>query len=100
MLLIGFCKFWFRFHLSYILFCSISDRFRTAINVFGDSIGCAIVQHLSRKELDALDRAQAKVDLESATKLSAEVVNITYDNPIFISQTETLQNDAIVQTKL
>ncbi|CAF0769571.1 unnamed protein product [Adineta ricciae] len=31
------------------------DRFRTTINVFGDSIGCAIVQHLSRKELAALD---------------------------------------------
>ncbi|CAF4544751.1 unnamed protein product [Rotaria socialis] len=31
------------------------DRFRTAINVFGDSIGCAIVQHLSRKELSVLD---------------------------------------------
>ncbi|CAF4838500.1 unnamed protein product [Rotaria sp. Silwood1] len=29
------------------------DRFRTAINVFGDSIGCAVVQHLSRKELNA-----------------------------------------------
>ncbi len=32
-----------------------SDRFRTAINVFGDSIGCAIVQHLSRKELREAD---------------------------------------------
>ena len=34
------------------------DRFRTAINVFGDSIGCAIVQHLSRKELSALDQQE------------------------------------------
>ena len=36
-----------------------SDRFRTAINVFGDSIGCAIVQHLSAKELRALDEANS-----------------------------------------
>ena len=35
-----------------------SDRFRTAINVFGDSIGCAIVQHLSRKELDELNNQE------------------------------------------
>ncbi|CAF1277447.1 unnamed protein product, partial [Didymodactylos carnosus] len=31
------------------------DRFRTAINVFGDSIGCGVVEHLSRKELAAFD---------------------------------------------
>ena len=35
-----------------------SDRFRTAVNVFGDSVGCAIVNHLSRKELSAPDGRQ------------------------------------------
>ena len=35
------------------------DRFRTAINAFGDSIGCAIVQHPSAKELRALHDANA-----------------------------------------
>jgi len=73
----------------------ISDRFRTTINVFGDSIGCAIVQHLSRKELNALDLARNKVDLTEALP-----INSTYDNPTFINQTETIQDDAMIRTKL
>merc|ERR1711994_1212606 len=32
------------------------DRFRTAINVLGDSIGSGIIDHLSRKELEEMDR--------------------------------------------
>ena len=40
-----------------------SDRFRTAINVFGDSIGCAIVQHLSRKELRVADENNSNNDI-------------------------------------
>lgn len=36
------------------------DRFRTAINVFGDSIGCGIVQHLSKKELADKPNEQSK----------------------------------------
>merc|ERR1712024_357490 len=31
------------------------DRFRTAINVLGDSIGAGIVYHLSKKELEAFE---------------------------------------------
>merc|ERR1712173_411006 len=31
------------------------DRFRTAINVLGDSIGAGIVYHLSKDELDAFE---------------------------------------------
>ena len=34
------------------------DRFRTMINVEGDSIGAAIVAHLSRKDLEDQDRRQ------------------------------------------
>ena len=51
------------------------DRFRTAINVFGDSIGCAIVQHLSAKELQKLDNPDS-VD-------SSEQQTILHDNPTF-----------------
>lgn len=60
MLSIGFCKFVdekYRLENNYS-----SDRFRTAINVFGDSIGCAIVQHLSRKELSTLDGESSTVN--------------------------------------
>jgi len=32
------------------------DRFRTTINVLGDSIGSGIIDHLSRKELEEMDR--------------------------------------------
>merc|ERR1712186_303204 len=32
------------------------DRFRTAINVLGDSIGAGIVYHLSKKELGEIDQ--------------------------------------------
>merc|ERR1711902_241519 len=31
------------------------DRFRTAINVLGDSLGAGIVSHLSQNELETLD---------------------------------------------
>ena len=40
-------------HDTYI--CNVLARFRTAINVLGDSIGAGIVDHLSKGELDQLD---------------------------------------------
>merc|ERR1712038_1039744 len=41
------------------------DRFRTAINVLGDSIGAGVVYHLSKKELDNMNRADNIPELES-----------------------------------
>merc|ERR1719378_1200834 len=40
------------------------DRFRTAINVLGDSIGAGIVSHLSQEELIRLDKLDQEVPLE------------------------------------
>jgi len=40
------------------------DRFRTAINVLGDSIGAGIVDHLSKGELAMLDREAGEAPLE------------------------------------
>jgi len=40
------------------------DRFRTTINVVGDSVGAGIVNHLSKGELDAMDKV---VDEEEET---------------------------------
>merc|ERR1719244_398659 len=34
------------------------DRFRTAINVLGDSLGAGIVSHLSKTELELMDKAE------------------------------------------
>ncbi|XP_016350814.1 excitatory amino acid transporter 2-like [Sinocyclocheilus anshuiensis] len=45
------------------------DRFRTSVNVVGDSYGAGIVYHLSKAELDALDAQHAKSDdIEMMTK--------------------------------
>lgn len=110
----------FRFHSldsHKIVFLFIfSDRFRTAINVFGDSIGCAIVEHLSRKELDAIDNKTMFVDssqhtlypviplLESVhppTHPSNHVSPNTYDNPTFSKQADTLvdeEDNSMAQT--
>ena len=69
-----------QFYLWDIFFLSLfdSDRFRTTINVFGDSIGCAIVQHLSRKELAALDeKNEAEKNNKPDAVLPALVTNTT-----------------------
>ena len=87
-----------------------SDRFRTAINVFGDSIGCAIVQHLSRKELEALDNKETSstngddtnhsntvvpllVPNNTTTHPLNHVTPVKYDNPTFINQSENISDD-------
>ncbi|KAJ8412879.1 hypothetical protein AAFF_G00104610 [Aldrovandia affinis] len=38
------------------------DRFRTSVNVVGDSFGAGIVYHLSKAELDSLDCHQTRLD--------------------------------------
>ncbi len=82
------------------------DRFRTAINVFGDSIGCAIVQHLSHKELNALDNKESTINTNTVLPLLVSDIehgttapngtlihssNTTYDNPTFKNEFETNQ---------
>ena len=42
------------------------DRFRTTVNVLGDSIGTGIVDHLSREDIKAMD------DMEDDTKKREE----------------------------
>ncbi|CAF1011356.1 unnamed protein product [Rotaria sordida] len=85
------------------------DRFRTAINVFGDSIGCAVVHHLSRKELDTLDNRNILADdvntnnsnssvsflapNTTTTLPSNHMTPVTYDNPTYSNQPETTVDD-------
>ncbi|CAF2586292.1 unnamed protein product [Rotaria sp. Silwood2] len=85
------------------------DRFRTAINVFGDSIGCAVVNYLSRKELDALDNKKLLPDdgdtnnpnssvsflvPNNTTMLSSNhVPPVIFDNPTYSNQPETTVDD-------
>lgn len=42
------------------LFSFYRDRCRTAINVLGDAYGAGLVDHLSRKDLVALDKTDIK----------------------------------------
>lgn len=46
----------------------IRDRFRTSVNVVGDSYGAGIVYHLSKMELEELDAHAAKSDDIEMTK--------------------------------
>lgn len=47
----------------------LRDRFRTSVNVVGDSYGAGIVYHMSKAELDELDAHTAKSDdIEMMTK--------------------------------
>ncbi|CAF3503517.1 unnamed protein product [Rotaria sp. Silwood1] len=85
------------------------DRFRTAINVFGDSIGCAVVNHLSRKELDALDNKKLLADNtdtnnpnssvsflvpnNTTTFPSNHMEPVAYANPTYSNQSETTVDD-------
>ena len=39
------------------------SRFRTAINVLGDSIGAGIVDHLSKDDLQAMEDEESKTDV-------------------------------------
>lgn len=44
------------------------DRFRTAINVLGDAVGAAVVEHLSREDLQAMDKTDEKQSIDSLAK--------------------------------
>lgn len=52
------------------------DRFRTAINVLGDSFGAGIVDHMSKSDLREVDRLNA-LEMEKAEEVSQIEVNIT-----------------------
>jgi solute carrier family 1 (high affinity glutamate transporter) protein 2 len=41
------------------------DRFRTTINVLGDSLGAGIVYHLSKAELDDMEKPTTRFDFFS-----------------------------------
>lgn len=52
-----------------VFFCVRRDRIRTSINVLGDGYGAGIVYHLSKDELEKMDREQKLEGLETGTPL-------------------------------
>ncbi|KAF1392534.1 hypothetical protein PFLUV_G00029020 [Perca fluviatilis] len=55
------------------------DRFRTSVNVVGDSYGAGIVYHLSKHELDSFDQ-QARMDELEMTKTQSFYENNSNQN--------------------
>ncbi|XP_066509441.1 excitatory amino acid transporter 2-like [Hoplias malabaricus] len=53
------------------------DRFRTSVNVIGDSYGAGIVYHLSKDELDMFDAQQMRTDDFEMTKSQSFYENNT-----------------------
>ncbi|XP_058486179.1 excitatory amino acid transporter 2-like isoform X1 [Solea solea] len=56
------------------------DRFRTSVNVVGDSYGAGIVYHLSKDELDMFDAQQARMDDFEMEKTQSFFENNTNQN--------------------
>ncbi|XP_056007353.1 excitatory amino acid transporter 3-like [Ostrea edulis] len=54
------------------------DRFRTAVNVLGDSYGAGIVNHLSRQDLEEMDLEENKQKYLTEDKTNG-LVNDSYD---------------------
>ncbi|ETN62843.1 glutamate transporter [Anopheles darlingi] len=51
------------------------DRFRTLVNVLGDSFGAAIVYHFSKAELESSKQPQQDLNLTQQTELDLELVH-------------------------
>uniref|UniRef100_A0AAX7SBZ8 Amino acid transporter n=2 Tax=Astatotilapia calliptera TaxID=8154 RepID=A0AAX7SBZ8_ASTCA len=56
------------------------DRFRTSVNVVGDSYGAGIVYHLSKDELDSFDAQQVRMDDFEMAKTQSFFENNTNQN--------------------
>uniref|UniRef100_A0A672PKY9 Amino acid transporter n=1 Tax=Sinocyclocheilus grahami TaxID=75366 RepID=A0A672PKY9_SINGR len=83
------------------------DRFRTSVNVVGDSYGAGIVYHLSKAELDALDAQHGKSDdIEMMTKTQSyydDLKNHHENNSnqcVYAAQNSVLLDDCKVQVTL
>ena len=46
------------------------DRFRTMINVWGDAVGAGVVENLSRKQLQKMDRQEQAEEAAKEGKLN------------------------------
>uniref|UniRef100_A0A8C6LFU1 Amino acid transporter n=1 Tax=Nothobranchius furzeri TaxID=105023 RepID=A0A8C6LFU1_NOTFU len=71
------------------------DRFRTSVNVVGDSYGAGIVYHLSKDELDTFDAQQCRMDDFEMAKTQSFFENNTNQN-VYAHHNSILINDCKV----
>lgn len=84
----------------------LRDRFRTSVNVVGDSYGAGIVYHMSKAELDELDAHMAKSDdIEMMTKTQSYYDDMknhheNNSNQCVLTATETTTASATANTSI
>ncbi|XP_053280777.1 excitatory amino acid transporter 2-like [Pleuronectes platessa] len=71
------------------------DRFRTSVNVVGDSYGAGIVYHLSKHELDSFDAQQARMDEFEMAKTQSFYENNSNQN-VYTNHNSILIDDCKV----
>jgi len=61
-------------NVTLLVYCHVyySDRFRTAINVLGDSFGAGIVDHLSRNDLALMETVEVANNASKRDSTSGE----------------------------
>ncbi|XP_045158775.1 excitatory amino acid transporter 1-like [Mercenaria mercenaria] len=75
------------------------DRFRTAINVLGDSFGAGIVDHLSQADLVEIDRQNdLNMTLEHVTQTKAEEAGVT--NTAFVNGEMKITDNGDIGSRL
>ncbi|TNM90780.1 hypothetical protein fugu_003069 [Takifugu bimaculatus] len=73
------------------------DRFRTSVNVVGDSYGAGIVYHLSKHELDSFDNQQTRMEDFEIAKNQSFFENRTNQN-VYAHHNSILIDDCKVGT--
>ncbi|XP_034040536.1 excitatory amino acid transporter 2-like isoform X2 [Thalassophryne amazonica] len=76
------------------------DRFRTSVNVVGDSYGAGIVYHLSKDELDTFDAQQVRLDDFDITKAQSYFENNSNQNVFAAHHNAILLDDCKVHFTL
>ena len=71
----------------------LRDRFRTSVNVVGDSYGAGIVYHLSKDELDSFDAQQGRPEDFGMAKTPFYDNNTNHQNHAYAAQQHAMLID-------
>lgn len=95
----GWCFYSSSAFLFFLFFSTCRDRFRTSVNVVGDSYGAGIVYHLSKDELDTFDAQQVRMDDFEMAKTQSFFENNTNQN-VYAHHNSVLIDDCKVHFTL